>query len=46
MVIPVGDQVSQTLYQITKTPDRNIIRDLGGVRFVPLIGDEAWGNPT
>lgn len=46
MVIPVGDQYSQVLYQITKTAGGNVTRNLGGVRFVPLIGDEAWGNPT
>jgi protein-L-isoaspartate(D-aspartate) O-methyltransferase len=44
LVIPVGGGFSQTLYQITKTPQGNIPRDLGGVRFVPLIGDEAWDS--
>jgi protein-L-isoaspartate(D-aspartate) O-methyltransferase len=42
MVIPVGDRDVQELYQITKFKERNQVRNLGGVRFVPLIADEAW----
>lgn len=42
MVIPVGDRDVQELYQITKLKERNLVRSLGGVRFVPLIADEAW----
>lgn len=42
MVIPVGSRYLQELYQITKTKQRNIIRDLGGCMFVPLIGNQAW----
>jgi len=42
MVIPVGSRYIQELYQITKTKPRNIIRDLGGCTFVPLIGNQAW----
>jgi protein-L-isoaspartate(D-aspartate) O-methyltransferase len=42
MVIPVGDRDVQELYQITKLQDRNDVRSLGGVHFVPLIADEAW----
>jgi protein-L-isoaspartate(D-aspartate) O-methyltransferase len=42
MVIPVGNRDVQELYQITKLKDRNVIRNLGGCRFVPLIGDGAW----
>ena len=42
MVIPVGSRYIQELYQITKTKPRNIIRDLGGCMFVPLIGNQAW----
>jgi protein-L-isoaspartate(D-aspartate) O-methyltransferase len=44
MVIPVGSRELQQLYQITKLKDRNIVRDLGGCRFVPLVGHEAWEN--
>jgi protein-L-isoaspartate(D-aspartate) O-methyltransferase len=42
MVIPVGSRYIQELYQITKTKQRNMIRDLGGCTFVPLIGNQAW----
>ena len=42
MVIPVGDRDVQELYQITKLKEHNQVRNLGGVRFVPLIADEAW----
>jgi protein-L-isoaspartate(D-aspartate) O-methyltransferase len=42
MVIPVGSRHMQELYQITRTKQKNITRDLGGCRFVPLIGKGAW----
>jgi protein-L-isoaspartate(D-aspartate) O-methyltransferase len=42
LVIPVGDRHSQELLQVTRSEDRNIIRKLGGCRFVPLIGPDAW----
>ena len=42
MVIPVGQRDIQELYQITRHKDRNLMRKLGGCRFVPLIGEEAW----
>jgi protein-L-isoaspartate(D-aspartate) O-methyltransferase len=42
MVIPVGSRSVQQLYQITKLKDHIVVRDLGGCRFVPLIGSEAW----
>jgi protein-L-isoaspartate(D-aspartate) O-methyltransferase len=42
LVIPVGSRYIQELYQVTKTKDRNIVRNLGGCRFVPLIAKEAW----
>jgi protein-L-isoaspartate(D-aspartate) O-methyltransferase len=42
LVIPVGPRFTQQLYQVLKLEDRNIIRDLGGCRFVPLISEEAW----
>jgi protein-L-isoaspartate(D-aspartate) O-methyltransferase len=42
MVIPVGSRDIQQLYQVTRLKDRNVIKDLGGCRFVPLIGEEAW----
>jgi len=42
LVIPVGSRYDQDLYKITKRRKRNIVRNLGGCRFVPLIGEGAW----
>lgn len=44
LVIPVGEQVGlQTLRRITRTGvDEFREEDLGGVRFVPLVGEEGW----
>lgn len=42
MVIPVGSRYLQELTKITRRRGRNITKNLGGCRFVSLIGDEAW----
>ena len=44
LVIPVGSTPrEQRLLRITRTkPDRYTREDLGGVRFVPLVGVEGW----
>lgn len=44
IVMPVGDPGSiQKLVKVTKSPAGKIItEDLGGVRFVPLIGEEGF----
>lgn len=43
LVIPVGRRTVQTLYQVKKDEEGNISKkSLGGVRFVPLIGEEGW----
>jgi protein-L-isoaspartate(D-aspartate) O-methyltransferase len=42
MVIPVGSRYDQDLYKITKQKKENIVHNLGGCRFVPLIGEDAW----
>ncbi|MFC1937517.1 protein-L-isoaspartate(D-aspartate) O-methyltransferase [Chloroflexota bacterium] len=42
MVIPAGPQYMQSLYKVTKHRDRNVVENLGGCRFVSLIGDGAW----
>jgi protein-L-isoaspartate(D-aspartate) O-methyltransferase len=42
MVIPVGSREIQDLFQITKLKERNVFRNLGGCRFVPLINKDAW----
>ena len=42
LVIPVGSRYVQELYKITKRRKKNIVQDLGGCRFVSLIGKDAW----
>jgi protein-L-isoaspartate(D-aspartate) O-methyltransferase len=44
LVIPVGEAREQRLVRLVKRPDGTCAREeLGGVRFVPLIGAEGWG---
>lgn len=42
LVIPVGSRYVQELYKITRNKKKNVIQDLGGCRFVSLIGKGAW----
>jgi len=42
LVIPVGDEATQTLRIVTRTEQGPQIRESGGCRFVRLIGDAAW----
>jgi protein-L-isoaspartate(D-aspartate) O-methyltransferase len=42
MVIPVGSRYLQELCKITRGGKRNKIENLGGCRFVSLIGKGAW----
>jgi protein-L-isoaspartate(D-aspartate) O-methyltransferase len=42
MVIPVGSRYVQELYKITKQRKKTIVQNLGGCRFVSLIGKDAW----
>ena len=42
LVIPVGSRYLQELYKITKGKRKNTVRNLGGCRFVSLIGKGAW----
>jgi protein-L-isoaspartate(D-aspartate) O-methyltransferase len=47
LVIPVGSQNSQTLLKLTRLsedPEDLKREDLGGCRFVDLIGEHGWGN--
>ena len=46
IVMPVGEPGGiQKLIKLTKGPGGKLItEDLGGVRFVPLIGEEAWSD--
>jgi len=42
MVIPIGDRFSQELIKVTKVKDSYRERNLGGCRFVDLIGAHGW----
>lgn len=42
MVIPVGSRYLQELYKITRGRKKNVMENLGGCRFVSLIGKGAW----
>jgi protein-L-isoaspartate(D-aspartate) O-methyltransferase len=42
MVIPVGSRYVQELCKITRGQKKNKIQNLGGCRFVSLIGKDAW----
>jgi protein-L-isoaspartate(D-aspartate) O-methyltransferase len=46
IVMPIGSPGwAQELVKVTKRPDGTVAREnLGGVRFVPLIGEEGWKN--
>lgn len=42
LVIPVGDEYLQTLVKIVKTEKGATRQDMGGCRFVKLIGKHGW----
>ncbi len=42
LVIPVGDEYSQILLRVVKKKKGYKEEDLGGCRFVKLIGDHGW----
>ena len=42
LVIPVGSRYVQELYKITRHRKKNTVQNLGGCRFVSLIGKDAW----
>jgi protein-L-isoaspartate(D-aspartate) O-methyltransferase len=42
LVIPVGSRYMQELYKVTRGSKKNTIDNLGGCRFVSLIGKGAW----
>ena len=42
MVIPVGSRYVQELCKITRRKDKNLVQNLGGCRFVALIGKDTW----
>lgn len=42
LLIPVGTRYEQQLIKVTRWAERNVIQNLGGCRFVSLIGKNAW----
>ncbi len=44
LVIPVGSRQEQELLKVIKHNHEIITRNLGPCRWVPLIGEEAWGG--
>jgi protein-L-isoaspartate(D-aspartate) O-methyltransferase len=42
MVIPVGNQFSQDLIQVYKDDQGVRTTNLGGCRFVKLVGEHGW----
>ena len=42
LVIPVGDRLVQTLLRVTRGGEAYREENLGGCRFVPLVGEEGW----
>ena len=42
MVVPVGSRYIQELCKITRGRKKNVVENLGGCCFVPLIGRGAW----
>ena len=44
MIIPVGPKFQQELVLVVRNGDEFTRTNLGACRFVPLIGDDAWGD--
>jgi len=42
LVIPVGSRWEQDLLKVTRRKRKNLVKSLGGCRFVPLVGKGAW----
>ena len=42
LIIPTGSRYVQELYKVTRRRKKNLVQNLGGCRFVPLIGKDAW----
>jgi len=42
MIIPIGNKYSQDLIKVTRVDDRFVENNLGGCRFVDLIGEHGW----
>jgi len=48
LVMPIGEPGAiQSLVKVTRTGEQDFIEEnLGAVRFVPLIGEEGWGEQS
>jgi protein-L-isoaspartate(D-aspartate) O-methyltransferase len=44
LVIPVGSRWEQTLLSVVKHDEETEVKQLTSCRFVPLIGQDAWGE--
>jgi len=44
MIVPVGQMYSQTLVKLVRDEQGIHQSDLGGCRFVKLVGEHGWGN--
>jgi len=44
MAVPVGSRDLQELVQVVRSPEGPVIINLGGCRFVPLVGPGAWAT--
>jgi protein-L-isoaspartate(D-aspartate) O-methyltransferase len=42
LVMPVGTRADQSLLLVQRWDGGRAVRNLGAVRFVPLVGSEAW----
>ncbi len=42
MIIPIGNKYTQDLIKVTRIKDRFAEKNLGGCRFVDLIGEHGW----
>ena len=43
LIVPIGDALEQRLLRLTRLDSQTFRNeDLGGVRFVPLIGEQGW----
>ncbi len=44
LVIPVGGHGEQLLLRARRERGETVVSQLGGVRFVPLVGEHSWGG--
>jgi protein-L-isoaspartate(D-aspartate) O-methyltransferase len=44
LIIPVGDREKQRMVRITKNNDKLVTEEFENFAFVPLLGQEGWGN--